>query len=153
MAARILVINDSPDILELFRDILEGEAGYEVVLRGLAFRDIREVEQVKPDLIILDYLFGNERPGWQMLQLLKMHRSTAQIPVIICTAAIREVVDIEADLLSHDVRLVHKPFDIDDLLSTVTEALARARAESKIKPLDAGASEDEPPQRRTRGRV
>ena len=32
---------------------------------------------VASDLIILDYLFGEERLGWQMLQKLKMHRATA----------------------------------------------------------------------------
>ena len=141
MAACILVINDSPDILELFRDVLEGEGGYQVVLRGLAFRDIKVVQQVNPDLIILDYLFGHERAGWQMLQLLKMHRSTAKIPVIVCTAAVREVIDIEADLLSHLVRLVHKPFEIDDLLAAVADMLAQARAESKIKPPETAAQD------------
>ncbi|HEV7129631.1 MAG TPA: response regulator [Ktedonobacterales bacterium] len=142
MAARIMVINDSADILQLFYEVLHGEGGYDVVLRGLAFHDVAEVEQVKPDLILLDYLFGNERLGWQMLQMLKMHRSTATIPIIVCTAAVREVLDIEADLLSHRVRLVRKPFEIDELLAAVAEALAEPSRESKIIPPNAGGHDD-----------
>ena len=46
---------------------------------------MREIEQLHPDLIILDYIFGTEKTGWQMLQKLKMTRQTATIPIIICT--------------------------------------------------------------------
>ena len=38
MAARILVLNDTQEILELFRSFLEEEEGYEVVLAGKTIR-------------------------------------------------------------------------------------------------------------------
>ena len=85
MTMRILVINDTQEILDLFRIMLE-EEGYEVVLSGFPFQKISEVEEINPDLIILDVIFNDEKTGWQMLQLLKMRRSTASIPVIVCTA-------------------------------------------------------------------
>ena len=62
MAARILVINDIEEILDAFRLILE-DAGYEVLLSGLAFRDTREIERLQPNLVILDYIFGAEKLG------------------------------------------------------------------------------------------
>ena len=49
MAQRILVINDTEDILEAFRLLLEGE-GYEVVLYSYAPHDLEEVRRVRPDL-------------------------------------------------------------------------------------------------------
>lgn len=122
---RILVINDTQEILEAFRDILE-EEGYEVLLYSFAVTAIEDIERIAPDLIILDYIFGGERLGWQILQLLKMHRSTAGIPVVVCTAAIREVRDISGYLTAHDIQLVPKPFDIDDLLNAVKQALINA---------------------------
>ncbi|HUY77263.1 MAG TPA: hypothetical protein VMV29_10860 [Ktedonobacterales bacterium] len=57
--------------------------------------------------------------------------ATAMIPVVICTAAIREVLDIEGYLQAHGVRLVAKPFDIDVLLETVRLALLEQRHESE----------------------
>lgn len=122
MAARILVINDTQEILDIFRDLLE-EEGYEVVLSSYLIMDMREVAQIKPDLIVLDYIFGAEKTGWQMLQKLKMTRATAAIPLIVCTAATREVRDIEGYIQAHGVRLVPKPFDIEDLLEAVKLAL------------------------------
>ena len=85
----ILLARDMPyvEILELFRMLLE-EEGYEVVLAGFPIQQIGDIEKIKPDLIILDLVFGDQKSGWQMLQMLRMQRSTASTPVIICTAAL-----------------------------------------------------------------
>jgi DNA-binding response OmpR family regulator len=125
MSARILVINDTQEILELFDELLS-EEGYEVVLYSQAIQDMAEIERIKPDLIIVDYIFGTEKTGWQMVQKLKMRRATAKIPLIICTAAIREVREIEGFLRMKGIVLVPKPFDIDDLLEAVRMALRAA---------------------------
>lgn len=124
MAARIMVVNDTPEILDMFLDLLHNEAGYEVVLYSYAIMDMREVEDIAPDLIILDYVFGRENLGWQMLQKLRMDRKTENIPVIVCTAATKEVQEIEGYLQSQGIRVVPKPFDIDALLETVKLALS-----------------------------
>src|SRR5438105_15345467 len=122
MTRRILVVNDTQEILELFRMILEGE-GYEVILSGFPIQQISDVEQINPDLIILDFVFGDQKTGWQMLQMLKMQRSTAIIPVIVCTAALNMVREQEGYLVSQGVHLVFKPFDIDHLLANIKHAL------------------------------
>jgi DNA-binding response OmpR family regulator len=122
MPTRILVINDTQEILDLFRILLEGE-GYEVVLSGFPFQQISEVEQINPDLIILDVIFSDEKIGWQMLQMLKMKHSTASIPAIICTAALNAVREQEGYLVSQGVHVVYKPFDIDHILTTIKLAL------------------------------
>jgi len=123
MAARILVVNDTQEILELFRMILEGEMGYEVVLSGFPIQNIDDIERIKPDLIILDLVFEDEKTGIQMLQMLKMKHSTATIPVIICTAAIRSVREQEGYFVSQGVHVVYKPFDIEQLQTHVKQLL------------------------------
>ena len=123
MAARILVVNDTQEILELFRMLLEEEEGYDVILSGFPIQQIKEIEQIKPDLIILDLILGDERTGMQMLQMLQMQRSTATIPVLVCTAALQIVREQEGYLVSQGVQVVYKPFDIDDLLNNVKQLL------------------------------
>lgn len=126
MATRILVINDTAEILELFKDILSAE-GYDVVIAGFAINDIEFIERSSPDLIILDYIFGNERAGWQTLQKLKMLRSTAHIPIVVCTAAKREIEELEGHLKAMGVGIVIKPFDVDVLLRVIAETLESAQ--------------------------
>jgi len=120
VATRILVVNDTQEILELFRMLLE-EEGYEVVLSGFPIQQMSDIEQIHPDLIILDLVFGDQKSGWQMLQMLKMKRSTASIPVIVCTAALGMVREQEGYLVSQGVHVVFKPFDIDHLLTNIKQ--------------------------------
>ena len=122
MAERILVVNDTQEILELFRMLLE-EEGYEVILSGFPIQQISDVALINPDLIILDFVFGDQKSGWQMLQMLKMHRTTASIPVIACTAALDMVREQEGYLVSQGVHVVFKPFDIDHLIANVKQLL------------------------------
>ena len=122
MRARILVVNDTQEILELFRMILEGE-GHEVVLAGFPIQQIQDVVEIDPDLIILDFVFGDQKMGWQMLQMLKMQRSTETIPVIVCTAALHMVREQEGYLVSQGVHVIYKPFDIDHLITSVKQLL------------------------------
>jgi DNA-binding response OmpR family regulator len=123
---RILVVNDTQEILELFRLLLEDE-GYEVMLSSFPIQKVSEVEQMNPDLIILDFVFGDQKSGWQMLQMLKMWHSTATIPVIVCTAATQLVREQEGYLVAKGVHVIYKPFDIDELATMIKQALLSAK--------------------------
>lgn len=120
---RILVVNDTQEILEMFRLLLE-EEGYEAILSSMPILKAGEVEQIHPDLILLDVVFGDQKTGWQMLEVLKLQRSTANIPVIVCTAAAREVQEQEGHLVAQNVRVIYKPFDIDELLEMIKKLLS-----------------------------
>ncbi len=121
---KVLVVNDTQEILTLFNDILESE-GHEVHLYSFAFDDLSVVKEVGPDLVVLDLIIGNEDHGWQLLQKMKMDRETATIPVIVCSAAIRLLRELEGRLKEKNVGIVPKPFDIDDLLRAVDAALSQ----------------------------
>jgi CheY-like chemotaxis protein len=126
-ARHVLVINDTPEILALFRDVLE-EEGYRVTLdqfAGDVGGKLRDVAQAQPDLIVLDFIIGGEPLGWQLLQALRMYRPTAGIPIVVCTAAVKLVTEQEGYLDDQRIGVVRKPFDLDHLLSEIARALAR----------------------------
>ena len=127
MPRRIMVIDDAQEMLQLYEELLR-EEGYEVQTYSRTALDVSEVEDVAPDLISLDYLFSGEAHGFQMLQQLKMRRSTARIPVIIASAATKQVQEIEHDLQSKGIGVLYKPFDIDALLALVREKVEQAHA-------------------------
>jgi len=133
----IMVINDTQEILELFKEILHGEAGYEVSLFSFEPQMLDHVKSVNPDLIISDHVFGEEKIGWQFIQRLKMDRETAGIPVIVCSGAIKELKEIEGYLMQKNVGVLYKPFDIDELLNLVELKLRegeRRAEEREINP-------------------
>jgi CheY-like chemotaxis protein len=120
---RILVINDTQEILELFSAILHEEMGFDVVLDSYKPHMLDVIKQVNPNLIISDHVFGEEKIAWQLLQRLKMDRDTAHIPVIICSAAIKDLKEMEGYLTSKDVGVLYKPFEVDELMNLVNEKL------------------------------
>jgi DNA-binding NtrC family response regulator len=123
MAKHIMVINDTEEILELFYEILHGEAGHEVTLCSFEPQMLEHVKEVKPNLIVSDHVFGEEKIGWQFIQRLKMDRATADIPVIVCSAAIKELKEMEGYLTQKNIGVLYKPFDIDELLNLVERKL------------------------------
>ena len=142
---RILIVNDSQEILDVLRDLLE-EEGYDVVVYSYAIRDLEEVKRIDPDLIILDFIINEETAGWQMLQKLKLDRETSDIPVIVCTAAAGLVRELEGHLRAKSVGVVLKPFDIDDLLEEINQSWERvsegpAHVSARLEPN--GNKEDE----------
>lgn len=142
MSQRILVINDTQEVLELFYEILHVEGGYEVELCSYAPQMMDSVKNSKPDLIISDHVFGEEKIGWQLIQSLKMDRATAGIPVIVCSGAVKELKEMEGYLVSKNIGLLYKPFDVDELLNLVQLKLATpdATAEDNAGTANVGKS-------------
>ena len=87
--ARIAVINDDTAFLDLMRDLLETEGGYEAVICR-EWEDAHAfVKDQRPALVILDIRIGGEERGWTVLNLLTLDPETRRIPVIVCSAAIQ----------------------------------------------------------------
>src|SRR3954454_15581498 len=116
-----MVIDDSQEILELMAMILADE-GYDPILSITVTQDLTPIKQARPDLIILDYMLGGAG-GSDLLSKLQQDGDTAPIPIIICSAAVRQLQDMADHLAVQGVVVVYKPFDVDHLLATVQRVL------------------------------
>lgn len=120
----VLVVNDTEEILDLFRSILE-ELGHRMTAWSFSPDDLRKVTEIQPDLIILDLMMGaTELQGWALLQKIRMNRPTEKIPVIVCTAATHWVREQEGWLAASGVKVVLKPFRVADLERAVAHAFS-----------------------------
>ncbi len=118
---RIAVINDDTAFLDLMRDLLEHEGGYEVVI-GREWGNAYEfVKREQPQLVILDIRISGEEHGWTILELLTLDPLTRPIPVLVCSAAIRSLHEHQPWLDRFGIRALPKPFDLDTLLASVAE--------------------------------
>ena len=122
MAQRILVIDDTQEVLDLLRTILE-KHGYEVHEARYIFEDLHDIEKLQPDLIILDFMIGKQNEGWQMLQALKAYQPTASIPIMITSVALSLASEQQNYFDQRSIPRLPKPFDVDYLLQTVHQML------------------------------
>lgn len=84
--ARILMIDDDPDILLSLRMVLEAH-GHEVHELLSVRHLLDEVRRVAPDLIILDIMFPEDpQAGFEAARLLHKTPEVATIPVILLSA-------------------------------------------------------------------
>jgi CheY-like chemotaxis protein len=130
----ILVINDSPAVLDLYRGLLLRE-GYRVSLAAITVAPA-EVGRIGPDLIVLDFMFGEEHLGLELLQKLRMDQATAPIPVVVCSAAIEPIRQMEGHLLSKGTGLVLKPFDADELFAEIDHVWSLLAEQQRADPTD-----------------
>jgi DNA-binding response OmpR family regulator len=121
----IHILNDDEDLLALYQEVLAPE-GFQVTIAKLPFAHPQEIEQLKPSVVILDLKFGHQLEGWKLLQMLRMYTPTAGIPIIICTAAVREAREQEDFLQSRGITVVYKPFELDELLAAVRASQERS---------------------------
>jgi DNA-binding response OmpR family regulator len=118
--ARVLVIDDEPDIRELLRNLLE-RAGYLVDEAPDGRAGLRAFHAVPPDLVLLDVGMP-ELDGWATLERL---RDLSEVPVIMLTARSGELDRVRG--LTHGADdYVSKPFGRQELLARVQALLRRA---------------------------
>ena len=122
---RIAVIDDDTAFMDLMRDLLELEEGYDVVICREWDNAYQFVKDARPDLVILDIRIGGEERGWTILNLLTLDPETRPLPVIVCSAAIQSLHDHQPWLDKLGICALPKPFDLDMLLETVRRVLGR----------------------------
>ena len=123
--ARIALINDDTTFLDLMRDLLQDFEGYEVETCKETQDAYGFVKEYRPDLAIVDIRMGGEETGWTLMELLTLDPETTGIPLIVCSAAVRELHEHEPILQKFGVSVLPKPFDLDALLEKVRAGLAR----------------------------
>ncbi len=119
---RILVVDDKIEIVTFLNDLLQ-PLGYAVSFATDGKSALARALQEQPDLILLDL----HMPGMSGVEVLEeLYRHNCRVPVIMMTLYGSESVVIQA--LRLGVRdYVPKPFDIDELLAAIEQALEKAR--------------------------
>jgi DNA-binding response OmpR family regulator len=128
--ARILLVEDEPDIVRGLTDVLEFE-GYEVVTHMQGRAGVREMKERGADLVILDLMLPDIN-GFQVCE--EIRASNQVVPIIILTARGQELDKIRGLEAGAD-DYVTKPFSVGELLARIKAILRRlTRAQVSKEP-------------------
>jgi CheY-like chemotaxis protein len=122
MSPLIAVIDNSEAIRTMLALIARFE-GWTISGHSYGEVSLAIIQQLKPDLIIVDFVEQRIGEGWELLQLLKMEISTAAIPIIVSTTMPMLPPDMQAYLAARGICVVRKPFDVEDFISIVRQVL------------------------------
>ena len=118
--ARVLVVDDEPDVLLLCRLNLE-QHGHEVFEAGNGEEALRVLRERRPDLIVLDLMLPGV-DGYGVLEALRSEGSTPGVKVLVLSAKSLQADRDRSRQLGAEAFLT-KPFLPDDLCRTVDRML------------------------------
>ncbi len=123
--AKILVVDDEPDVQEMIKMALEG-AGYEVIVANNGQECVDKARNEKPDGIVLDIMMP-EMDGFTACKELKHDPKTEKIPILILTglgeklSSTRYARNMGLSLEAED--FLEKPVEPNELVKRLEEIL------------------------------
>lgn len=127
MLQRVLIVDDAAFVREVLTQILL-KHGFEVC--GEAQNGAEAVEMSlakKPDLILMDIVMPVKSGIQAAEEILKVH---PQLPIIACSTEGSEAMVAKA-IAAGCVDFVVKPFQIDNLISTIKRVLGKGSSKQK----------------------
>jgi len=116
----VLIVDDDERVREYLRVNLEME-GYAVREAGSAEEGLRVLDEVSPDLILLDVMMP-EVDGWEMLRRVQERHGVGAIPVVMFSGKVDEQSAQEATARGAQ-GFVGKPFDPQQLIEHAKQLL------------------------------
>lgn len=130
--AKILVIDDDPDLVEGMKIALEAN-GFQVETAENGTQGLEKVKSTSPDLIVLDVMMDTITEGFQISQQLKSrdpkseYKAYAHIPILMLTG-ISQKMDMtfspekDEDYLPVEA-FIEKPVKLDILIKKINQML------------------------------
>ena len=117
---KIMIVEDSPAVSEVIEKSLARE-GYEVHTVFNGFEALRDLEEVRPDLIITDINMP-KLDGLKLCHAIQNRTETSNIPFIILSSIIDEQTVQKGKEVGARF-FIAKPFNIKEVLSCVQQIL------------------------------
>lgn len=119
----VVCVEDEQEMIDLIRLILLRK-GFEVVGASGGQEGLKLIEQIQPDLVLLDLMMP-DMDGWEVYQRMKANAALNKIPVIVVTAKAQSIDKMLGLHIAKVDDYITKPFEPGELLSSVERVLAK----------------------------
>ena len=120
-SARILVVDDDPDIITMLSTRL-GKRGYTVSTASGGNSAIELAKKELPDVVLLDVMMPG-KSGWEVARALKQDPATNAVKIVMVSAIGAKTNEITAPIYGADAH-IDKPFEFEHLERVIADLLA-----------------------------
>lgn len=121
---KILVVDDDPEIVELFVDVLTRDGRFEVKTARSGYDAGMLTQEFNPDLIILDYMLPDIN-GNVVCRTIRANPAFSETKIIIVSGVVNQD-EINELLKAGADEFVKKPFNIERLIERIGQLLSIA---------------------------
>ena len=123
--AVVLVVDDDADMLDTYESLLIS-MGHQPVTKMVVNSGPQTVREVGADALVVDLQQPDENEfGVRIIREVRADPQTSDVPIILCTGASEAVHTLMPQLDALDVPIVIKPFAVEDLETTLRDALKK----------------------------
>lgn len=116
---RVLVVDDDPQIIELFVDVLTDRSEFEVATAQTGYDAGVVTQQFMPDIIVLDYMLPDIN-GNVVCQTIRNNPDLAHIKILIISGMINPA-EVETFKKAGADDFIKKPFNIEHVIERMLE--------------------------------
>jgi CheY-like chemotaxis protein len=123
------IFNTSQDTIDMLRELFEHKGFVVVSAYTNQIRDGKTdldawMKQHRPAVIVYDVALPYDE-NWRLFQHIRSSPACKDVPFVITTTNVAQVKRVAGDVEVHEI--VGKPYDLEELLQTVTKAASRQR--------------------------
>ncbi len=116
---KVLVVDDDPDIVDLFVDALDKDGRFEVHTARTGFDAGVEANRFRPDIMVLDYMLPDVN-GNVVCKTIRESEDLQHIRILIISGVINRT-DIDGLLSAGADDFIKKPFNISSVVERIAE--------------------------------
>ncbi len=116
---RVLVVDDDPQIVELFVDVLKSDGRFEVATATTGYDAGMTTQQFNPDIVVLDYMLPDIN-GNVVCQTIRANPDLARIKILIISGMVNPS-EVSTLMEAGADDFIKKPFNIEKVIDRICE--------------------------------
>jgi len=123
---KVLIVDDDPDIVELFVDALSRDGRFEIRTASTGFDAGVEADRFKPDVIVLDYMLPDIN-GNVVCKTIRESEDLRKIRILIISGVVNKS-EIDELLKAGADDFIRKPFNINTVIDRIVKLVRGSAA-------------------------
>ena len=116
---RVLVVDDDPEIIELFLDALQSDGRFEVATAQTGYDAGVLTQQFDPDIVVLDYMLPDIN-GNVVCKTIRENPNLSHIKILIISGVVNPT-EVDKLMEAGADAFIKKPFNIDNVIDRVMQ--------------------------------
>jgi len=120
---RVLVVDDDPEVLELFVDVLKSDGRFEIATAQTGYDAGMLTQRFRPDVVVLDYLLPDIN-GDKVCRTLREDPELSKIKILVISGMANPT-EVDAILAAGADDFIKKPFNIENFIERMVKLVKR----------------------------